>query len=100
MNKMSLLLIFFSAFSYSQNKSAEPAREKQSSAFKLTPPTVNVIKPKVDSIEYKMLVKKIEKPELYAMMVKKPKAVMIDIPNLQYLPEKKLELPKIDSTEK
>lgn len=90
MKIMSLLLILISASSYSQNKSDEPAQEKQSlPLFKLTPPTVNVIKPKVDSIEYKMLVKKVDKPELYVMMAKKPKAAMIEIPNLQFLPEKK-----------
>ena len=99
MKIMSLLLIFFSAFSYSQNKSGEPAPVKPSVPLKLTPPTVRVLKPKVDSIKYKMLVKKVDKPELYVMMVKNPKAAMIEIPNLQFLPEKKLELSNKDSAE-
>ncbi|WP_304344301.1 hypothetical protein [Chryseobacterium koreense] len=89
MKIMSLLLIFISAFSYSQNKSGESAKEKQSSPlFKRNPPKVNFIKPKVDSIEYKMLVKKVENPEHYLMMVKKPAALMVQIPNSQHKPVK------------
>ena len=91
MKIMSLLLILISAFSYSQNKSGEPAREKQSSPlFKRNPPKVNIIKPKVDSIEYKMLVKKVEKPELYAMMIKKTNAVVSRIPNMDHKQKKKI----------
>lgn len=88
MKIMSLLLIFFSAFSYSQNKSGEPAPGKPSLPLKLTPPTVKVLKPKVDSVEYKMLVKKVENPEHYLMMVKKPAALMVQIPNSQHKPVK------------
>ena len=101
MKIMSLLLILISAFSYSQNKSGEPATEKQSSPlFKRNPPKVNIIKPKVDSIEYKMLVKKVEKPELYAMKVKKPDTETIDIPNIQPVPNVKAESAGKNSGEK
>lgn len=101
MKIMSLLLILISAFSYSQSKSGEPAKEKQSSPlFKRNPPKVKIIKPKVDSIEYKMLVKKVDNPELYAMMVKTPDTETIDIPNIQPVPNEKAELQGKNSVEK
>jgi len=88
MKIMSLLLIFFSAYSYSQNKSGGPALGKPSLPLELTPPTAKILKPKVDSIEYKMLVKKVENPEHYLMMVKEPAALMVKIPNSQHKPVK------------
>ncbi len=101
MKIMSLLLILISAFSYSQNKSGEPDREKQSSPlFKRNPPKVNIIKPEVDSIEYKMLVKKVDKPELYAMMVKNPNSIMSKIPNMYHIPKKEKKLSGEDSADK
>lgn len=101
MKIMSLLLILISAFSYSQNKSEEPAKEKPSSPlFKRNPPKVNIIKPKADSIEYKMLVKKPEKPELYAMKVKKPNTETIDIPNIQPAPNDQAESDGKNAVEK
>ena len=101
MKIMSLLLILISAFSYSQNKSEEPAKEKPSSPlFKHNPPKVNIIKPKADSIEYKMLVKKPEKPELYAMKVKKPNTETIDIPNIQPAPNDQAESDGKNAVEK
>ena len=82
-------MIFFSAFAYSQNKSDEITKEKQTVPhLKFAPNTINVLKPQSDTIQYKMLVKKVENPERYLVLVKKAEKAMIDIPNLQTLPKK------------
>ena len=92
MTNLSLFLIFSSTLFYSQNKCIQHEGKKQLLTIKPTVQERSKIKHKVDSVNYKMLVKKVVMPELYLIMVVKPSEAMIEIPNIQFLADKQYSI--------